>query len=82
MKLAEGKAKSDTPLAVRRQITKLFHKQDDSYLWPVCSRFNVTRRAICRIRKVERVCGPFSPLEYALLLEDESSRIVNSEYWE
>ena len=34
-----------------RQINKLFRANDESDKWPICGRFNVTERAINRIRK-------------------------------
>lgn len=52
-----------------RQINAYFRKHDDSHLWPICGRFNVTERAIRRLRRLRRdgmeVC---SGLEYYLSL--------------
>ena len=63
-----------------RQINKLFRKHDESHLWPVCSRFNATERAIRRIR---RLCGGDSLDvyldDYAAALDAEIGIIVNKE---
>ena len=64
----------------RARINAAYRKQDDSHLWPVCGRFNVTERAIRRIRRLERdgaVIG--DGLEYAYTLESIMSEIVNSD---
>jgi nitroreductase len=59
-------------------INKLFRAQDESHLWPISGRFNATERAIRRIRRINDGC--INPgLEYALALDGELSRIVNSE---
>ena len=62
-----------------RQINKLFRAGDESHKWPVCGRFNVTERAIRRLRKLRRQglelnSGP----EYADALDKEISQIVNA----
>jgi len=76
--IAEKVARTDTNRAIRRQINKLFHEQDDSKLFPVNGAFNVTNRAIGRAHKFERLSGVgMEPLEYALFLEAETSSIVN-----
>ena len=77
--LAESRAKICTDLAVRRHMNKLFREQDESHLWPVSGKFNVTDRAIRRAGILERSNGMLSPLEYAYFLESESSNIVNRE---
>ena len=59
----------------RRQINAIFRGRDDSNLWPICGRFNVTERAI---RRVRRLYGcELSGLEYYLTLENTISEIVN-----
>ena len=58
-----------------RQINKHFRNEDDSDKWPICGKFNVTERAIRKIRKQ----GLNGGLEYYLALEAEISRIVNDE---
>lgn len=63
----------------RARINAVYRGQDDSHLWPICGRCNVTERAIRRIRRLERdgaVIG--DGLEYALTLESIMSEIVNS----
>jgi hypothetical protein len=58
----------------KRAIESIFHKQDESHLFPVYGRFNVTNRAIGRLkRQGQRLRG----LEYYLALEQELSSIVN-----
>jgi hypothetical protein len=66
--------KSDTRLGQIRVINRLFRRQDDSDKWPIRGRFNVTERAI---RRVRGTCD--SPESYALALEREMSIIVNDE---
>lgn len=77
--LAEEKARTDSNLAIRRQVNKMFRLQDDSSLWPINGRFNVTERAIRKARWFESQTDIMGPLEYALFLEEEMSRIVNQE---
>lgn len=62
-----------------RQINAWFRKHDDSRLWPVRGRFNVTERAIRRLRRQRRegMCV-YTGLEYYLSLEREISEIVNA----
>ena len=62
----------------RRDVNRLFMAQDDSHLWPVSGRFNVTKRAINRIRRLEREGLVLDDLlAYALTIEQISSEIVN-----
>lgn len=66
--------------ANRAAINKFYRKQDDSHLYPVFNRFNVTERAIRRLRRYERAGACIGDgLEYALTLETELSHIVNVE---
>ena len=60
-----------------RQINALFRKHDESHLWPICGRFNVTDRAIRRLRKFMQYNGTVSGFEYALMLDNEIGTIVN-----
>lgn len=62
-----------------RQINAYFRKNDESRLWPICGRFNVTERAIRRIRRLRQqgLCV-YPGLEYYLTLEREISDIVNA----
>ena len=61
------------------QINNLFRRFDDSRAWPVCGRFNVTERAIRRLRRYRRAGLDIAPgLEYYLTLEREIGEIVNN----
>lgn len=59
-----------------RQINAYYRAQDTSHKWPINSKFNVTERAIRRLRKTGMYA--FGGLEYFLALENEISNIVNS----
>ena len=62
-----------------RQINRLFRAGDESHKWPVCGRFNVTERAIRRLRKLRRQGLELnSGTEYANALDQEISQIVNA----
>lgn len=62
-----------------RQINKLFRAGDKSHKWPVCGRFNVTERAIRRLRKLRRQGLELNAgTEYANALDKEISQIVNA----
>lgn len=65
----------------RAAIRKLYHAQDESHLWPIRGKFNVTTRAAKRVSYyLIRGAGyDLAGLEYCLTLEDEMSRIVNDE---
>jgi hypothetical protein len=57
-----------------------FFKQDESHLFPIRGKFNVTRRAIRRVRAIRKHgCGPNDGLEYCLAIDAEISEIVNNE---
>lgn len=58
-----------------REINRHFRNIDDSDKWPICGKFNVTERAIRKVRKQ----GLNGGLEYYLALEAEIGRIVNDE---
>lgn len=60
-----------------RQINKLFREHDESCKWPICGEFNVTERAIRRLRKFTQQYGPVSGFEYAYMLDQEINNIVN-----
>jgi hypothetical protein len=70
-------AHGETEIGQRRFINAEFRRQDDSDKWPILGRFNVTERAIRHAHKFERDSDIMSPYEYALFLEQETSRIVN-----
>lgn len=59
-----------------RKINAHFRAHDESHKWPICNAFDVTERAIRRLRKMGMYSGG---LEYAYALDSEISRIVNSE---
>ncbi len=62
-----------------RAINKLYRKQDESPLFPILGKFNVTERAIKRVREFIRYSGcAYFGLEYCYALEWEISRIVNN----
>ncbi len=61
------------------EINKLFRQYDESHLWPVCNQFNATNRAIRRLRRnVLPHIGPTGGIEYAYMLDEEISQIVNT----
>ena len=63
-----------------RGINRYFRNEDESDKWPICGKFNVTERAIRRIRKQRRDGMEINEgLEYYLALEAEISNIVNNE---
>jgi len=62
-----------------RAINRLFREQDESHLFPINGRFNVTERAIRRVRTLARHNGALAGLEYAYAIDWEISEIVNDE---
>lgn len=60
-----------------RQINCLFRDHDESHKWPICGEFNATERAIRRVRKYTKDNGAVSSSDYAYMLEQEISDIVN-----
>ena len=59
-------------------INAAFRAQDESHLFPINNRFNVTERAIRSLRRYQRDGLVLNEgLEYALALDAEISRIVN-----
>ena len=65
-------------LANIRAINKAYRAQDESNLWPINNRFNVTERAIRQVRKLSGEIGGLYGLEYCYALEATMSHIVNS----
>jgi hypothetical protein len=61
------------------QINKEFRAKDQSHLWPINGKFNVTERAIGRVRRANQYYGDVGREEYRMQLEIEISRIVNAE---
>jgi len=63
-----------------KEINRYFRNMDDSGKWPICGKFNVTERAIRKVRKQRRDGMIINEgLEYYLALEAEISNIVNNE---
>jgi len=60
-----------------RQINKYFRSIDESNKFPIRGKFNVTERAIRRVRKIKGELGVSGGLSYYLTLENEISNIVN-----
>lgn len=58
-----------------RTINSYFRANDESHKWPICNKFNVTERAIRRLRKEGYYNGG---LEYFIALDTEISIIVNN----
>jgi len=61
-----------------KEINRLYRKQDESHLYPICNRFDVTERAIRKARAFQRDAGAVYGLEYSLLIDGILSDIVNS----
>jgi hypothetical protein len=61
------------------EINKLFRQYDESHLWPVCNEFDATQRAIDRLNsEILPHMGGTGGIEYASMLDQEISNIVNS----
>lgn len=59
------------------RVRALFRKQDESHLFPVRGRFNVTERAIRQLDRAMRDGLILDITEYAYALDDRISAIVN-----
>lgn len=59
-----------------RTINAYFRANDTSHQWPINNKFNVTERAIRRLRNAKMFNGG---LEYFLALDAEIGNIVNAE---
>ena len=82
MRQPKFNARSYTPREVCdlsvADINRAFRAVDESHLFPINGRFNVTERAIRRIRVVlSRFGANTGGYEYCLMLENEISNIVN-----
>jgi len=63
-----------------RHINNFYRRQDESQLAPIFGRFNVTERAIRRIRRARAQGAAIADgLEYCYALEAELSAIVNGQ---
>ena len=66
---------SDIENGTIRQINAYYRANDASHMWPICSKFNVTDRAIRRLRKQQHYyTGGY---EYFVALDAEIDTIVN-----
>jgi spore germination protein YaaH len=61
-----------------KAINKIFRVQDESHLYPINRRFNVTERAIRKARKLQKNNGAVYGLEYCYLLDTLISEIINN----
>lgn len=62
-----------------RHINRTFREQDESHRWPIGGRFNVTERAIRRVRNLQRQGLEIENADsYRELLETLISLVVNS----
>lgn len=61
-----------------RAINKLYRLQDESHLYPIRNKFNITDRAIRKARAFIRDSGAVYGIEYCYLLESIMSEIVNN----
>lgn len=57
-------------------INKYFREHDESHLWPINGRFNVTERAICKVTK-NWYSG--TNIEYFLAIDATIRDIVNND---
>ena len=65
----------------KEEIDGLFLKNDESYLWPINSDYNVTKKDIENLEKLKEdgLDLPDGGVEYAYMLDKEISDLVNSE---
>ena len=71
-----GKDVSDMCVA---EVNRLFRQHDESSKWPIRGRFNITERAIRRVRhNILRHIGSTGGCEYAAILDAEIEHIVQS----
>ena len=71
---------SEIENGTKRQINAYFRANDCSHQWPICNRFDVTERAIRRLRRDSQGCVADGGLEYFAALDAEISSIVNSSF--
>ena len=63
-----------------REINRHFRNEDESNKWPICGKFNVTERAIRKLREYRRKGMVINEgLEYYLALDAEIGLIVNDD---
>lgn len=62
-----------------RAVNREFREKDESHLWPIDGRFNVTARAIRRIQHLRRMGLVVDDIEsYRAVLDSLISLVVNS----
>ena len=62
-----------------RKVNREFREKDESHLWPISGRFNVTERCIRRIQHLRQEGLEVDDREsYRSLLDDMISQVVNS----
>lgn len=71
---------SEIENGTKRQINAYFRANDCSHQWPICNKFNVTERAIRRLRRDSQGCLANGGLEYFYALDAEISSIVNAAF--
>lgn len=77
--ISEQAERATTTRGNRAIINRLFREKDQSKLYPIMGRFNVTERAIRQIQRFERESGDyFGGYEYAYMLECKIDWIVNN----
>lgn len=62
-----------------KEINAYYRVKDESDLWPICNKFNVTERAIRNVHRHFNEMGlKCEGLQYILALDSEISHIVNN----
>lgn len=68
---------TELKLNTKRKVNKYMRSIDTSHLWPINNRFNVTNRAIRRLRGGD--AAQYAGSIYMDALEREISQIVNTQ---
>lgn len=68
---------SEIENGTKRVINAYYRANDESHKWPICGKFNATERAIRRLTRDNLY--PYGGIEYFLAIEEEITKIVNSE---
>lgn len=58
-------------------INKAYRLQDQSHLWPINNKFNLTNRAIRKAAQICRQTAPSYGLEYCYLIESFINEYIN-----
>jgi hypothetical protein len=78
--LAEANNGYKEGIAIIRAVNKVFRERDESHLFPIRGKFDVTERAIRRVRKMYHDGAEwYSAEDYIAHLEATISEIVNDE---